>query len=207
MIRLTFRNRVPYGGLYSIKDKLTGQKITGTNFDMVMTNATNQRRANGVPMGLGFEDEVETWICESYPQECEYQNPLIPRSPKEVGMTQMVQGTRTMLAFLRSDQSLVDQGEAERRAAICAGCRFNQPFRMPCSGICGALLTLVEKIINHQGTSRDADLKACSVCSCFNRAQVWVPLEVLDKGLTPELRSQFKSIDWCWKKHVDKSPV
>jgi hypothetical protein len=200
---LVSRNIVPYGGGFEIKDKLTGAPISGYTFDVLVEFAKNQRHANGVPIGLDFEKELEQWVCEAYPKECEHYNPRIPRRPNEVGFTDLLHGTRVMLAHVVNHREVVPREEAERRASICVNCRYNQPFRRPCGGICGELLDLVKGITNSQGTPMDEKLKSCFVCKCFLQASIWLPLEIQCKGVDAEQKAQFDSVRDsgipCWK--------
>jgi len=101
---------------------------------------------------------------------------------------------------LASGGSLVEQEEAERRAAICTECPQN--IEVPgCLGMCpGSVAKLLLRFAAaFQGrtlqTSRDAELKSCGVCGCANAAQVHVSLETLAR-----VRGDFVFPAPCWKK-------
>lgn len=197
--RIRNRGIVPYGGMWRTRDRMTGIPVEGTNFNMVVNRIRDARKANGIPEGIGFEDEVEKWLCEDHPTECELYDPNAPRQ-RSLTITDVIHGTKVLLAFKMAGSPLVSAEEANRRAAICNGCQFNIQFPKPCSGICPDLKRVVEGIIGNQRTSLAQDNRSCSICGCFTESQVWLPLDILDRGLTDEMRNQFNSIPHCWKK-------
>lgn len=196
--RLKSRSTIPYGGMYYWKDPLTGAEVRGTNWNMLIGRIYAERRANGVPVGLGFEDEVEKDLCRDYPAECEIPDPNFPTN-RRLTLSDVIRGSQVMMSFLAHGSPLVDRAEAERRARICLKCPFNTYFSKPCTGICQELANVVASIINHQGTQYDTDLKACNVCGCFLQAAIWMPLDIQCKGVTEEMACKFKTINNCWK--------
>lgn len=199
MKKLKARSRVPYGGEFVTKDRLTGIEFRGTTFEMVFNRVVASRKANGLPMGLDFATEVEGWLCEDHPSECDERNPAIPRKPRELGMADVLNGTKVMLAHFLGGSKVVSPEEAERRADICAGCRYNVPFRTPCGGICTELLAIVERVIKGRGTSKDASLQSCFICGCVLRAAVWTEIPIQCKGVDENMKKQFASVPNCWK--------
>jgi hypothetical protein len=196
---LIAKNRVPYGGEYVTKDRLTGMEFRGTNFEMVYNRIVAARKANSLPVGLGFEREVESWLCEDHPHECEEYNPAIPRKPRAIGMGEVINGTKVMLHHWMAGRPHVSREEAERRAGICAACRYNVPMKLPCGGICAELLEIVKRVVGGHGTSRDGEIKACFVCGCELRSAVWTELEIQCKGVDENMKKQFASVPRCWK--------
>ena len=90
----------------------------------------------------------------------------------------------------------VSQDEADRRAAICAGCELNQTAFLPgCPG-CTNMAAEVFKFIGGKKTASDAALKSCGHCGCQNSVIVWAPLDVLVKNETelPPVPAR------CWKR-------
>lgn len=197
-LQLEAKTRVPYGGGYTITDPLSKIEVYGTTFNMVARRIRETRHANGYPEGLGLDDEIEEWICKAYPQECVTYDPRAPRK-RSLGISDIVHGTKVMIKFSINGRQLVDKEEAERRAAICAGCKWNVAFVKPCSGLCPELRDLVHSIIGNEKTSHDNELQSCSICACFNSASVWLPLYVQCAGVTEEQKAQFKSVHNCWK--------
>lgn len=92
--------------------------------------------------------------------------------------------------------ALVEPEEADRRAAICATCPYNVDA-VGCFG-CANVAGMIFDVVKDRSTPHDGQLKNCQVCGCVNRAQVWVPKETLDKGVTAEMREDFPA--HCWKK-------
>ncbi len=198
--RLASRGRVPYGGGYRIKDPLSGCDLFGTTFDMVMAKAVASRKANGLPIGLGFDDEVEQWCCSAQPSECVDVDPLKPRK-KRLTLDDMLRGAKVLMSFKLGGSKLVSKEEAERRAAICAKCWMNAGYQRPCS-VCQELADLVRSITGGGKTSLDAKLHACHVCGCSLQASVWLGLGDQCKGVTEEMRKEFrymKEVAGCWK--------
>jgi hypothetical protein len=165
-----------------------------------MAKATASRRANGVPVGVDFENEVESWAVLAHPDEAEVWDPEMPKKIR-LGLDDILRGTRVLLAFKLAGSPLVPREEAERRAGICSRCYMNQGFSRPCA-TCGGLDELVRSLVGNQRTSQDDKLQACGVCHCMNKAQVWLPLEILAKGVTEEMKNQFAKmaeLTGCWK--------
>lgn len=94
---------------------------------------------------------------------------------------------------------LVEKSVAAERAAICATCPFaaNAQGCGPCAGISNA----VAAIVGSETLPSDEMLanKACLICKCAARAQAWVPVEILARGVTDEMMEQFPA-EWCWKR-------
>lgn len=199
---LKARSQIPYGGGWFWKDPVSGVEVRGTNFDMVLQFAIKERQANGIPIGLDFERELERDLCASKPDECEYVDPAIPRK-KRLSFADVLNGTRVLLNFKLAGSPLVDHQEANRRASICATCPFNVQFDRPCIR-CGDLQDIVLKIIGGQGTPYDDNNKSCSLCGCYTAAHVWLPYSILETGLSDDMKKAFASLPFCWKRPDDK---
>lgn len=198
---LKHRNRIPYGGGYVITDPMTGIQVSGGNFDMLLRSAMESRRANSVPIGIGFEQELETWVCEKYPSECEDIGEGKIRK-RYLTLRDIVAGSQVMLSQVMNSRKVVDREEAERRGQICVNCPLNDRFSKPCHGMCPELAAVVGWITGAQGTRHDAALHGCQICGCFNQAAIWVPLDAQWKALTDEQKEQFKTAKktlGCWK--------
>lgn len=206
--RLIDRGRVPYGGNYSINRPDLGMVGSGYLFESLVASVTKYRKANSIPIGLGFVDELERLVCEEYPDECHESNPLIPRKPHRLGLSDVINGTKfamnfTLATLKEGKRPIVDLAEATRRANICAdqcGKKYNVPFTKPCGGHCGELLAIVRALVGNQETPRKDELNACFICHCALESAVWVRLDVQMKSVTDEQKAQFESVPWCWKK-------
>lgn len=169
---------------------------------MLVNRVREHRQANGFPIGLEFEQEIENYICLNQSTECHPFDERIPRNKKFV-IGDIIRGTSVMLQHWIAGSPVVPREEAENRAQICLKCPHNSSYSKPCSiGICGELKQVVSRIVDHQGTRYDKDLQACAICGCFLQAAIWVPLEVQCKGVTDEMKEQFKYTKEhysCWK--------
>jgi hypothetical protein len=200
-------NLVPHGGMFRVVDPFTNIECKGTTFDMLFSNVVRQRRANGAPLGLAFEDEVASWICRDYPLECNFVDPDAPVNRK-LHLDDVVRGTEVLLRIVKdwarylmglADHPLVEQDEANRRAAICSKCPFNVSFVKPCSGMCPELAAVVNLIRGGRTTPYDGTLQSCSICGCSNVAQVWPRRDLLQHGITEQQQKHFNLIPNCWK--------
>ena len=207
-------NPHPASGTYTIVDRLTKVRVSATTFDGLLNSVGRVRIAMGAVSGLDLRTEVENWICEEHPEDCTGVDMTIPRK-RNIMLSDVLHGTRVMVAFKLDGNPLVSRDEAMRRGEICKNCQFNQRFDKPCTGWCAELAAMVHTIIGHQGLPVDAYLHACSICACFNAAQIWLPLDILDKGLTDDMRAQFRGVTVkmpdgqtapCWKQTQNVIP-
>lgn len=203
-MRLQYPNRKPYGGVFYYKHPVTKEVLTGVTWRLLLKEVAAYNKANGYPVGLDFENEVEQNVCVQQPSECIDETQAKPRI-KRVTMSEVLRGTRFMGALvvnsiLGRESPFVSQEEAERRAAVCSTCKFNETFKKPCSGLCAELKQIIELTTKGKRTPFDSDTAACSVCGCWTRVQVHFRLDLLDKGLNDVQRAQFDAIPHCWKK-------
>lgn len=197
-LRLEFPNRIPYGGYWRYIQPGTGQSISAVTWDNLLNNIRDHRKANGIPVGLGFEEEVEQAVCREHPDECVGYDETCPRK-KNLTLSDIVAGTRVMMSFFASGRKLVSREEAERRAQICLKCPYNMTFSKPCSGVCPELKSVVMSITDSVGTQYDSKLNSCTVCGCFLQAAIWMPLENQCKGVNELQKKQFSNAEGCWK--------
>lgn len=96
-----------------------------------------------------------------------------------LGLEDVIRWGRTILNSIGLE--FASQEEAERRASICAGCRYQTEISGVCS-VCSGLPALMLKLISGKSTSQDEKLKHCQFCGCLNKAAVHYPLEALQKA-------------------------
>ena len=200
-LRIRHIGQVPYDAPYKINKPELGMVGWGTTFDMLERNVREYRRANGMPTGLGFSEELETEICKLYPQECEVTDTILPLQ-RRLTMDDVISGTKVVASLKAAGSPLVPKEEAERRGEICSRCKLCQPFPKPCNGLCAGLKTVVDSVVGGYTTQYDTDYRACSICHCFFSTQIRVPYEFLDKGLDDSERAQFQEahkLFGCWK--------
>jgi hypothetical protein len=213
-VKRAIPNQNPQSGTYMIVDRLTKVRVSASTFDQLVQNVGRVRVAIGAVSGLDLRTEIENWVCEEHPEDCTGVDMTVPRK-RNLMLSDVLHGTRVILDLKMKGGKLVDKAESERRGEICKNCAFNQRYSKPCTGWCNEMVTLVHEIIGHQGLPVDAFLHACSICACQNSAQIWVPLESLDVGLTDDMRAQFKGVKVtmpdgqtvsCWKQTKNVIP-
>lgn len=200
-MKLIHAQRVPYGGLYDINRPDLGIVGRGTTFDQLETNVRAYRLANGIPTGLGFNEELEQVVCEHYTVECEGCDPDLPLK-RRLGMAEVVAGTKVLLALKLSGGQLVSPEVANQRYDICSRCPLNMAFPVPCSGLCPEIKTLVDAIIGPGNDKYKNEKRSCAICGCYTGSHVWLPYEILAKGLDAQMKRSFKVAQrefHCWK--------
>lgn len=198
-LRLKNKGIIPYGGTFRYVDPHSGMEFRNYQFDGLVSKIRAHRQANGFPIGLEFEQEVENQVCQNHPDECEAFDPRIPRR-RRLALSDVLRGTGVMMQHKLAGSPLESREVAEARARTCLKCQWNTDFDRPCStGICGELKALVSSVINHQGTQYDRDLKSCNICGCFIQASIWLPLDIQCRGVTEDMKEAFKAVPACWK--------
>lgn len=156
--------------------------------------------------------DYESAACEQLPPgSCLYENGARP-APFDGEMTVEALGAaghaliHLVMASMFGDSPLVDQAEAERRAAICARCPMNVQVRacLSCKGAEG-IKGLIHKVTGGNVTSVDKDLYNCRVCTCSLKTIVWIKPEILAKGFTDSQRARTPSC--CWKLQMAETPA
>lgn len=170
--------------------------------------AVAHRKANNYPIGTNWIDQFDANICKhSKMPNCKDMHPDAVDFATTLHLQDIVRGTFTISQILVrkalhalgfAANPLVDQAEADRRAAICINCPNNVAFAKPCAGICQELAVVVNSIKGARRTKYDDSLKACRVCKCFNAAQVWVNYDLLRKTVTKQQDAYWP--DFCWKR-------
>ncbi len=200
-MRLKAKNRIPYGGGYKIVDPLTAIRVEATTWDHLMTKVRDERKANGAPMGLELEDEVETWACIAHPDEVDVVDERLPKR-RSLGLDDVVRGTKTILAFKLAGSPLVSQEEANRRAGICIRCPMNLMWQTSCS-VCDKIDDVVRGVIGQIKTPHDQNLRACTICGCSLKAAVHIPNSILNQANNAEMNQAFElaaEAFGCWHK-------
>lgn len=201
----------PYGGQFELNLPEKAIVGYGQDFETMLRRVISYRQANGMPVGLGVREEVEAAACAKYQDMCFESDDRVPSS-HQLHWEDVLRGTKVMAQLVGGrivaalgigESPLVTQEEAERRAAICEPCPFNQQFTQQCgSTLCGALLEMANDITGNRTTPRDANLKSCQICKCFLRPAVHVRLDIQIAGLTEDERKQFayaRETAGCWK--------
>jgi hypothetical protein len=164
------------------------------NWDHFMGQVKERKIQIGESVGAEWEMDLQDYVCR--------QNSNIPcqdktRPERHLNWSDFEEFFYVLCRAVARGVTLVPQEEAERRAAICAGCPMNQSLGGFCSA-CTDILGRFVKLVSGHTTSQDASLHNCAVCSCRLVAAVHVPLEV-------QRDDRFTKADFtdrnpaCWK--------
>lgn len=184
----------PPGG-WRYWQKETNHWMTGITWQALAKKVAQHRNNNNIPQDENLFNEIEQQMCDNMSVEdrlnyCD----AGARLPKSIGWRQVEAFLKTAGAFIASGGVLVDQAEAERRAAICAACPLN--VGMHGCGVCRTTVDAFRATILQRSTSQDAGLLNCGVCGCENKTQVHIPIETLRAG-TGDL--DYSVNPSCWK--------
>lgn len=178
----------------------TGQEFTSGSLDGLMSKLLAHYDANDLPPPPNLAVLVENYVCNQTPDYCTGTEPATPVFVPGLKHTAgaIFQGTRTIVAWFKGGKNRVTPQEANQRAVICAGCKFNKPAQ-DCT-ICklNSLLRLSERISGGQKTNYDHQLEACTICSCFLKGKVWMPLDDLLPHMTDAQKEALPT--HCWLK-------
>jgi len=195
--------QLPYGGKYSLNLPELGIVGWGQNYFDLKERVEAWRHANGWPVGLGFDEELQAAVCRDYPAECTIELPPALPAPQKIGWGDVMRGTVMMAKNKLAGSPTVSDEEANRRAEICARCILRSDYTSPCP-LCKDLENLAVSMVGARTTKFDGRLqrKACAICHCFLGASVWVDLDLQWSVLSDEQKEQFwvahREIG-CWK--------
>lgn len=191
------KNEVVPGG-FRYFQKETERWVKAPSWSELLIAVKKHRRANELPIGLMFEQEVETQLCSTLPPgACTYSSPNDKQRAAMIGRPtwkKFLEATRTLVALVKSGQSLVPQPIADAQARTCAKCPFNQkPEGCTSCNLAGLADALAG--MGRLSTAHDARLDGCVLCGCSLKAKVHFPAEVLSNVAGVNL-SVYP--DWCW---------
>lgn len=181
--------------------KRTGHRIIAMDRVSWFSAIEKFHQDNDFPLEENWREVAEHELCMLLPPGfCAYADgntpshqALNPRSTIDIIMS----GTRVFMEFVASGGKLVEPEVAEARARTCAACYAATPANG--CGACVGLSGLVLDIVGAGKTTADRQLetKQCSWCGCSALANVHIPVEVSNHGVTDEMLSV--EIPWCWK--------
>lgn len=113
-----------------------------------------------------------------------------------------VRGTAILADWLGSGGDPVDHVTANGRAAICSGCPNNKPLTKRIENNVAEAIRKQEEIRHavELRTSHDGNLHNCSICSCYLKLKVWVPIKHIPKD------DKFPAFCWIRKEHATPIP-
>lgn len=184
---------------YSYTQEETGHTMTADSFHQLMSKVVAHRYANNLPVPFNIDSLIEQQICDTRPELCREPKPKSASSFAHLTLELAVRFTKTLY---QAGAERVDQSTADSRAAICVDCEDNvEPEG--CNGCRrGWIKKAIEFIAGTGKTSYDDRLKACKHCLCFNSAQIWMPLDALQKQISETENAGLP--DHCWKKRNEQ---
>lgn len=198
MLKWIAKNRTPPDGWrYKVPD--TGVTVKGSHWGHLLMRVEEHLVANNLPVPLNLEEYVENYMCGLFPDMCEdVEIPKSPHKKKKMTVGDVLRFTAMIGADMLNGRKRESNEEANRRANICADCVDNiDPDG--CSGCDrGRMEKLIEKLTGSIATKHDSRLKSCRHCGCINKAQVWFPIDLLQRFTTVEVDKALPQ--HCWKK-------
>lgn len=180
MFKLINPGLVPVGGFHFV-DPDSGFEYSKPyrTFEELHDHVKSYRTQNRLHEIEDFRRIWENWICQEFGMEksCCPVEDNIARN-----FEQYLSGAKAFVRRKVSSEPLVDQAEAERRAATCVDCTKNQ-------GNMGHRLgqMYTDRFMIHltkgKRTSLDAKLFTCSVCTCLMRPKVHFPASEVAESL------------------------
>lgn len=191
----------PGGWQYTHADD--GHITTHILLDECYKTAVKYRRINNYPIPGNFRQQFEDQVCKHVPEgfctDAETGQPFVPLRRKPLTATEVLSGSKFLVAFLAKGEYAEDE-EIKQRIAICVSCDDNVSFKGGCLGCAAskAAHKLMEEVVARKRFPDDGKLRACNYCGCSNKAQTRVKISFLHEHLTDEINQQLP--DHCWKK-------
>ena len=199
MLALRNRNIVPPGG-FRYTQKESGKTLHANSFHALCEVVKNHRQANGYPLDIDYETDIETQLClQLSKHDCKEVG--IEVKPRQLGFADVMRFTKILGESVLKGNPRVDKEEANRRALICAGCNANVKAH-GCAG-CNSkrVAGLITTLTGTDETDHDDKLESCTFCGCLNKAQVWFPLSILQNHIKANINKALP--EHCWKKRHD----
>lgn len=160
----------------------------------------DHRRINGYHPPEDWIAEAEDQLCKLLPPGWCQQDTGAPPAwflDARVGIDDVLRGTKVLGAFVLQGAPVVQRTVAAARGAICATCPF--ATKVGGCGSCAGISNAIAEVASEPLPSDTLlENKSCLVCKCAARAQIWMPIHLLNMGVTEEMMGQFP--DWCWKR-------
>lgn len=173
--------------------------IRAFSYVSLLNKSIFEAERQGIPLPLDKAEWFENELChQNSLVKCEVVAPITAET-RRLSAGDALRFLKVLKEWLfSSGAELVAQPEADRRSEICAGCPYNVPVH-GCS-VCKGIAAKIFEIVGNRSSRFDNQLKGCAICGCDNKSQIHVPLSVLAKGVTPEM----KFPAFCWKVKLNK---
>lgn len=183
---------MPPGGWRYIQPE-TKFEFSASTLRAVVRFVAEHRRSNRLPAGDPSAD-IQNFVCAQLPagsgncmHELDGEDYALKTHFTMEDVKRFIQAAISALG----SRGLVEQPEAERRAAVCAACPLNTTVGgcWRCKGLADWLF----RLIGARNTAHAGRLNQCGVCGCSIKAKIWLPLDVA-QGVS----EGYKFPSWCW---------
>lgn len=200
MARLKSSREVPPGG-WKYVERETGQRFESDDYDHLVADVRRHREYKGLPVD-DLDGLIQSQIClglsttECQPDKGEDYRPVTNLTQK-LTADMALSANKALLVWLKGGFELVDQAEADRRAAICRTC----PYNTPASGCsCHGIYRMIEFLT--PSARRQPGLSVCMCCGCSLQAKVNLPAAAVSASLSPSVVTPV----WCWQREIAGTP-
>jgi hypothetical protein len=186
---------------FRMRFKEDGFVVKATDTTSFFEAILKHYRDNEFELPENWKELAMDQACRFWPPGwAKYEDGSVPTSFINLNFTleDFLHGTSVIGHWTLNGRNVVDQELAESRAETCSRCFANVDIQGCVS--CYNLVGMVVEASGGKQTKSEAALKsACGICKCSAKAQVWVPVESLEKGVPDSLLEQFDKIPYCWK--------
>ena len=199
-LRVKIRGMTPPNGFRYTFSQDGVQVHCGVYEDFLLKVKQHYQR-NGYAMPEDWAEQAEDQCCRLMPAGvCMYGDGSEPEFiiNNRFSFDDVVNGTKTLAAWVASGFPLVEQEVAEARASICTACYAN--VSIPGCTSCVNFAQVVSEVVGRKELKTDQFLenKSCAYCRCASQVNVWIPVEVSRHGLSQEFLEQ--APEHCWKR-------
>lgn len=166
--------------------------VVSLTFKTLIESVKKHLTANDVAIPIDLERSMNEFACQEHSENCEE---IDPDAERKIGLFYLAKKFFTAV-ISAATQGLVDQAEAERRAAICVSCPHNAGSSLNlCGSGCHTARFVKEaaESMSTKHTPLDGQLNTCARCECSLKMKIWVNKEAMAD----------KTIEWpshCWMK-------
>lgn len=164
------------GWFYPIEE--TKVILVSSGWRSLVDEVRSHMKGNNIPVPPNLSEIMQDWWCKNVSDSNCGEKPV----PGARDLTALAERfLRTAKSFIFNGGQKVPQGEAERRAAICATCPLNSKDGSFCAtcflrGMVSSAVTMASRWT----TSKDSELHFCKVCGCKLAIKIHIPTSDMD---------------------------
>lgn len=187
---------MPPGGWHHVQDGVT---ITGATEELLVKSIFEYRMRIGKKIG-DITRDIDAYYCSKWPELCHKEpHEYVTGTPVPVSDEPMLNRVTRWASFLarkmpRGGFAYVDSAEATKRAAICAGCPLNKPWRTGCYGCSSATASLLMNVKAMKKLACDDKLLGCAATGWDNATAVHFEQNEVTEDQKTKLTEK------CWAK-------